>query len=258
MDSKVVYVNDNSSDSDMDDELNDIIYGGRKKDTEVEKKNEDAVKPVVVESSAAKSEESAEDIVPAVVEPTSENTVKDTVTAVVEPTSENAAEAAVAEPKSEKVAEDAAESEAPDVAKNEEAAETEQLDTVGEVEPEQGELIVEKQADKTGENMVQIQLVKSEIDVADKSDALTNDNVKESETEIEKVQDDIQDDIQDEDDTLSVDTQAILNVDPLYFRLTKFLQTNDGEPENVAQILKKINTNLETMNGLIEKVCTMK
>ena len=43
----------------------------------------------------------------------------------------------------------------------------------------------------------------------------------------------------------SLDTDAILNVDPLYFRLTKFLQTGGDEPENVAEILKKINTNLE-------------
>jgi hypothetical protein len=46
----------------------------------------------------------------------------------------------------------------------------------------------------------------------------------------------------------SLDTDAILNVDPLYFRLTKFLQTGGEEPENVAEILKKINTNLELMN----------
>lgn len=47
----------------------------------------------------------------------------------------------------------------------------------------------------------------------------------------------------------SLDTDAILNVDPLYFRLTKFLQTGGSEPENVAEILKKINTNLELMNN---------
>ena len=46
----------------------------------------------------------------------------------------------------------------------------------------------------------------------------------------------------------SLDTDAILNVDPLYFRLTKFLQTGGEDPENVAEILKKINTNLELMN----------
>ena len=46
----------------------------------------------------------------------------------------------------------------------------------------------------------------------------------------------------------SLDTDAILNVDPLYFRLTKFLQTGGSEPENVAEILQKINTNLELMN----------
>ena len=60
------------------------------------------------------------------------------------------------------------------------------------------------------------------------------------------------------DDT--VDTEAILNVDPLYFRLTKFLQCGAGSPDdpkqNVAEILTKINDNLEKMNGLVEKFLT--
>tara|TARA_B110000037_G_scaffold86172_1_gene102204 strand:+ start:6566 stop:7069 length:504 start_codon:yes stop_codon:yes gene_type:complete len=56
----------------------------------------------------------------------------------------------------------------------------------------------------------------------------------------------------------SLDTDAILNVDPLYFRLTKFLQTGGDEPENVAEILKKINTNLEFMNQNLMKLMTTK
>jgi hypothetical protein len=65
-----------------------------------------------------------------------------------------------------------------------------------------------------------------------------------------------------EDDTESLDTQAILNVDPLYFRLTKFLQTRGGgpendEPENVAEILKKINMNLDMMNINLNKFFEM-
>ena len=56
----------------------------------------------------------------------------------------------------------------------------------------------------------------------------------------------------------SLDTDAILNVDPLYFRLTKFLQTGGDEPENVAEILKKINTNLELMNQNLMKLMTAK
>lgn len=56
----------------------------------------------------------------------------------------------------------------------------------------------------------------------------------------------------------SLDTDAILNVDPLYFRLTKFLQTGGDEPENVAEILKKINTNLEFMNQNLMKLMTAK
>lgn len=56
----------------------------------------------------------------------------------------------------------------------------------------------------------------------------------------------------------SLDTDAILNVDPLYFRLTKFLQTGGDEPENVAEILKKINTNLEFMNQNLMKLMNIK
>ena len=49
----------------------------------------------------------------------------------------------------------------------------------------------------------------------------------------------------------SLNTVDILKVDPLYFRLTKFLQTSESsnsQPQNVADILFKINQNLETMN----------
>ena len=55
---------------------------------------------------------------------------------------------------------------------------------------------------------------------------------------------------------VSLDTEAILNVDPLYFRLTKFLSTpeTDTSPrQNIAQILEKINANLEKMNSLVLK-----
>ena len=69
----------------------------------------------------------------------------------------------------------------------------------------------------------------------------------------DKNADDEDADDEDADDTDSIDTQAILNVDPLYFRLTKFLQTGGDEPENVAEILKKINQNLNTLNQNILK-----
>lgn len=58
------------------------------------------------------------------------------------------------------------------------------------------------------------------------------------------------------DDVSSLSTTDLLRVDPLYFRLTKFLQTsgNDGsEPQNVAEILKQINMNLEKMTELMTK-----
>ena len=55
-------------------------------------------------------------------------------------------------------------------------------------------------------------------------------------------------------DVSSISTTALLNLDPLFYRLTKFLQTggNDGtETQNVAQILNNINLNLERMNSLM-------
>jgi hypothetical protein len=48
------------------------------------------------------------------------------------------------------------------------------------------------------------------------------------------------------DDASSINTDEILKVDPLYLRLTKFLQTEDGE--SVANTLKKINNQLELLN----------
>lgn len=48
-------------------------------------------------------------------------------------------------------------------------------------------------------------------------------------------------------DSESVATTDILKIDPLYLRLTKFLQTNDGE--SVAETLKKINEQLVTLNA---------
>lgn len=74
--------------------------------------------------------------------------------------------------------------------------------------------------------------------------------------------DDAQNDESDEEQSdeegsqISLDTEAILNVDPLYYRLTKFLQCGgdvEGEPkQNVAQILFQINSNLVKMNQLFE------
>ena len=58
------------------------------------------------------------------------------------------------------------------------------------------------------------------------------------------------------DDVSSLSTTDLLRVDPLYYRLTKFLQTggDDGsDPENVAEILKKINMQLENITLLMTK-----
>lgn len=55
-------------------------------------------------------------------------------------------------------------------------------------------------------------------------------------------------DISDNDSIATVD---ILRVDPLYLRLTKFLETDDGE--SVANTLKKINEQLITLNTNLSK-----
>lgn len=52
-------------------------------------------------------------------------------------------------------------------------------------------------------------------------------------------------------DSDSVATTDILKIDPLYLRLTKFLQTNDGE--SVADTLKKINEQLVMLNTNLSK-----
>jgi|TARA_Y100000389_G_C17340006_1_gene452780 hypothetical protein len=55
-------------------------------------------------------------------------------------------------------------------------------------------------------------------------------------------------------DSDSVATTDILKIDPLYLRLTKFLQTNDGE--SVADTLKKINDQLVMLNTNLSKNST--
>lgn len=55
------------------------------------------------------------------------------------------------------------------------------------------------------------------------------------------------------DDVSSLSTTDLLRVDPLYYRLTKFLQTSGDDPQNVAEILKKINVQLENITLLMTK-----
>jgi hypothetical protein len=56
---------------------------------------------------------------------------------------------------------------------------------------------------------------------------------------------------EDNESIQSILTDDILNLDPLYFRLTKFLHSKDGE--NVADILKEILDNLKDLNINIRK-----
>lgn len=85
-----------------------------------------------------------------------------------------------------------------------------------------------------------------------------NDDLNENEGSIFGGGDGYKSELDESSSVSSLDTDAILNVDPLYFRLTKFLQTGGDEPENVAEILKKINTNLEFMNQNLMKLMTTK
>jgi|UniRef100_A0A6C0BSM4 hypothetical protein len=58
----------------------------------------------------------------------------------------------------------------------------------------------------------------------------------------------------DETDTSSISTAQLLNVDPVYFRLTKFLTCTDscGENKNVTHVLNDILTEFKKMNIFLE------
>ena len=59
------------------------------------------------------------------------------------------------------------------------------------------------------------------------------------------------DDDDDDDDNSSICTDNILKVDPIYIKLSKFLQTAEGE--NVCNILEKILHQLEELNRNMKK-----
>lgn len=59
------------------------------------------------------------------------------------------------------------------------------------------------------------------------------------------------DDDDDDDDNSSICTDNILKVDPIYIKLSKFLQTAEGE--NVCNILEKILHQLEKLNENMKK-----
>ena len=50
----------------------------------------------------------------------------------------------------------------------------------------------------------------------------------------------------------SMNTAELLSVDPLYFRLNLFLKSDEGE--NVANLLKKVCNQLETLNNNFDKL----
>lgn len=54
----------------------------------------------------------------------------------------------------------------------------------------------------------------------------------------------------------TINTDDVLSVDPMYYRLTKFLQTGGGE--NVADILKNMSNQLSTLNLNITKILESK
>lgn len=74
-----------------------------------------------------------------------------------------------------------------------------------------------------------------------------NDNTEEYELSMTKNESIGGDDVQSISDISEVATEEIFKIDPMYLRLTKFLQTNDGE--NVADMLKKVSIQLENLNA---------
>jgi hypothetical protein len=67
---------------------------------------------------------------------------------------------------------------------------------------------------------------------------------------------DNEDDSDDESAASSISTTQLLNVDPVYFRLTKFLTCTDynGETKNVTNVLNDILTEFKKMNILLENI----
>lgn len=54
--------------------------------------------------------------------------------------------------------------------------------------------------------------------------------------------------------TSSLSTSAILEMDPMYIRLTKFLQTGGDNNKNLADILNDISNNFEKLNTNLENL----
>jgi len=102
----------------------------------------------------------------------------------------------------------------------------------------------------------------------EKADETINDDKKEEtkindddESSDSSSNDETDDDESNSDDTeSSINTEELLNIDPLYYRLSRFLQTNvegENEVKNVAELLVDINNSLislnKTMKGMIKK-----
>lgn len=68
--------------------------------------------------------------------------------------------------------------------------------------------------------------------------------------------DDSDSDSDDESAASSISTTQLLNVDPVYFRLTKFLTCTDynGETKNVTNVLNDILTEFKKMNIFLENI----
>ena len=86
----------------------------------------------------------------------------------------------------------------------------------------------------------------------------TVDEVNDSKNSISEDESFMDNDNNDDDDKASlssvstINTDDVLSVDPMYYRLTKFLQTGGGE--NVADILKNMSNQLNILNDNIIKM----
>lgn len=75
------------------------------------------------------------------------------------------------------------------------------------------------------------------------------------------LEDKLDEDFEIEDDAKSLNsvgsslaTEKILELDPMYIRLTKFLQTGGDNNKNLAQILLDISNNFEKLNNNLENL----
>ena len=239
-DNKVVYVGDDSD----DEEENKLIYDEPSKAVDETNDTEESGSKSVSDDASTEliTSETKDD-------PDSE-LVEDTVKSSAESESDQIDEKEIEIPLGDSSAD----------ANGEEDADEQNGET--ETEVEDGEEVGEEDDDEENgeadENDVKEdkEEVDQEVDQEEEHGQDGGDKYDDPGDSVSSVGDDEEDESSDDGSDVSLDTEAILNVDPLYYRLTKFLQCggeSEGEPkQNVAQILFQINNNLVKMNQLFE------